>query len=68
MLRAVEIVVEPVFDGRADGDLNLVAIKLLDRLRHQVGGRVAIDFQPGGRIEGNQFEAGIGFQRRRQID
>ena len=62
-----EIIVEAVFDGRADGDLD-GREKLFDGLGHDVGGRVADDGQPHGRVGGNQTQLmGILGQRKSEI-
>ncbi len=62
-----EIVVEAVFDGRADGDLGR-GEEFFDGLGHDMGGGVANDRQAGGGVGGDESEfAGAFRQGRGQV-
>ena len=58
-----EVVIEAVFDGRADGHLG-GGKEFFDRLGHDVGGGVADDFQAVGAIGRDRNEFGAGFRQR----
>ena len=53
-----EIVIEPGLGRRPEGDLGL-GIKLLDRLGHDMGGVVAQDLEPLGRLAGDDRNRGV---------
>ena len=62
-----EVVVEAVLDDRADRDLRL-RVDRLHRLRQQVRGRMADDFEAFGILRGDDAEPGIGIDHVRRID
>jgi hypothetical protein len=62
----VEVVVETVRDGRADAELGL-RVDRLHRLREHVGGGVAEDVQPVGRVDGDRFDGIRRHHRGREI-
>jgi hypothetical protein len=53
-----EVVIEAVFDHRADGDLG-VREQLLHRVRQQVGGRVTDHVQAFRILVGDDGEVGV---------
>ncbi len=62
-----KIVVEAVFDNRADRNLR-VGKQLLDRIRQQMGGRMANQVQAVCVFVGDDCEPGIGFDHVTGID
>ena len=65
--RRQEVVVVAVLDRRSDADLDL-GEEPLDRLRRQVGGRVAVDRDDVGRLPRHDFERPVGLQRGHEVD
>ena len=64
---AVEVVVETLFDGGADGELG-VRIELLNRLRHHVRGRVADHLAASLILEGEDLDALALGEGSRQVE
>ena len=54
MLITEEIVIEARLNRGTDGHLNIMTVKLLNRMGHQVGSRMTIDLKTLGGIEGHQ--------------
>ena len=68
MCIAEEIVIETRLDRRPDGDLNLAAEKFFHCMRHQVGSRVTVEFQPFRSIQRHQAQPDIRLNRSASID
>src|SRR5712692_1295332 len=57
-----KIVIEAFFDRRPDGELR-GGKEVLDRLRHDVGAAVTVDFLALRHLEGHRTNFGVGLQR-----
>ena len=66
-LVAGKIIIEAMFDGRADSDLG-AGIQLLHRLRHDVGGVVADKFERVIGFAGDNFDRAVAIDYARKID
>ena len=65
-LLKVDVIVEAVFNGRADGEFR-AGIQSPDSLGHDVGGGVPVGVLAFGGVEGQNFEGAVLCQRRAQI-